>query len=1079
MKLIASIFPLFFTPLLLPAQSDNKVLNQELLKGFHIRNIGPAAMSGRITAITVDPNRPEVIYAGAASGGVWRSESSGTDWEPIFDKAPTQSVGSIAINPKNPDEIWVGTGEGNPRNSQNFGIGIFKSINGGRDWKCMGLQNSRSIHRILINPQNPAVVYAASMGSSYGPNPDRGVFKSADGGKTWSKVLYVNDLTGCSELVMDPQNPNKLIASMWEYQRWPWFFKSGGKGSGLYISYDGGENWERKTDKDGLPEGELGRIGLAIARSNPAIVYALVEAKENALYRSTDGGKSWNKTTSRGMGDRPFYYSEIYVDPGNPDAVYSIFTTISKSEDGGKNFETWAGWNIHPDHHSFWIHPDNPDYIIEGNDGGLNITLDRGKTWRFAANIPVGQFYHVETDDEWPYNVYGGLQDNGSWVGPSAVWKPGGIRNLDWQEITFGDGFEIIPQKDNPRYIFSQSQGGEVSLNDRVTGDSRFIKPLHPDGKTKLRFNWNTALAQDPFQPHGIYIGSQFVHYSDDLGQNWRIISPDLTTGDTSKMHQDISGGLTTDATNAENYCTIIAINPSPVQQGLVWAGTDDGNVQMTRDGGKTWENFADKLPGAPKNGWIPAMEASPVNAGEAFVVVNNYRQNDWQPYLYQTTDYGRKWKRLVSPKNLPAATGAEGGNYCLSIVQDPVEPDLLFLGTDEGLYVSIDHGERWTKWPEESLPSVPVFDMKIQQRDGDLVLGTFGRALWILDNLAPLRALAHTQGKLMDESFRLINAQPGILAEFRSFNGPRFGVNETFKGDNKWNGVRIPVWVKPGAIKPAKKDTKKEEADDSKPRNGRGRGKNGSSKKEKAIVVITSMQGDTLRQFKSELDTAFTSSIFWGMDTKGVRFPSKNEPQPDDGEPGGGPQVLPGSYWVKVKYGEWNDSVLVKVIDDPRLKIAATDRSARNEAVRNLYKTVERATKAYNRLKEAEKTIGRVEEQFVNVPDSLKKETMKLGAALKDSIANYKNLFFNHKETKGIQLSDDDLNSLLFNALGYINGNMGAPNSTTRIAIDKANKSTEEVVARINTLFDKQWTEYRNKVETIRYSLFKDWERL
>ncbi|MFN5238819.1 MAG: WD40/YVTN/BNR-like repeat-containing protein, partial [Bacteroidota bacterium] len=465
--------------------------NADLLKAFNVRSIGPGAMSGRITAITVDPFHPEVIYAGAASGGVWRSRSGGTAWEPIFDKAPTQSVGSLAINPKNPDEIWVGTGEGNPRNSQNFGVGIFKSVNGGRDWTCMGLQNTRTIHRVIVNKDNPEIVYAASLGSTYGPGEERGVFKTVDGGKTWKKVLYVNDLTGCAELVVDPQNPNKLFAAMWEYRRWPWFFKSGGKGSGLYVSYNGGETWEKRTDKDGLPEGELGRIGLAVAASNPNTVYALVEAKENALYKSTDGGVKWFKMATKGMGDRPFYYSEIYVDPQDEDRVYSIYTYISKSEDGGKNFETWAGWTIHPDHHAFWIHPENGNYIINGNDGGLNITYDRGKTWRFAENIPVGQFYHVETDNEWPYNVYGGLQDNGSWVGPSAVWKSGGIRNSDWQEVNFGDGFECMPQQDNPRYVFSQSQGGELSHGDRKTGDSRYIKPLHPDGETKLRFNWN------------------------------------------------------------------------------------------------------------------------------------------------------------------------------------------------------------------------------------------------------------------------------------------------------------------------------------------------------------------------------------------------------------------------------------------------------------------------------------------------------------------------------------------------------------------------------------------------------------
>ncbi|MGI9159563.1 MAG: VPS10 domain-containing protein, partial [Saprospiraceae bacterium] len=563
------------------------------LKSINIRAIGPGAMSGRITAITTHPADTRIIYAGAASGGVWRSKSGGTNWTPIFDKAPTQSVGAIAINPHNPDEIWVGTGEGNPRNSQNFGLGIFRSLDGGETWTCMGLEKTRAIHRILLHRDDPKVIWVAALGAATGPNEDRGVFKSTDGGATWKKVLYTNDLSGCADLVADPHNPNKLFAAMWEYRRWPWFFKSGGAGSGLYVSYDGGENWAKRTDKDGLPEGEIGRIGLAIAPSNPDVVYALVEAKENALYKSTDGGKKWRKMADKNQGDRPFYYHELYVDPLHENTLYSVHSQITKSIDGGRTFDSWVNYGrIHPDHHAFWINPNNPQHIINGNDGGINITYDGGNTWRYAENIPVGQFYHVNVDNELPYNIYGGLQDNGTWVGPSAVWKSGGMRNSEWQEVYFGDGFDAMPQKDNPRYCFAMSQGGELGHIDRLTGETRYIKPLHPEG-IELRWNWNAALAQDPFNNQGLYFCSQFVHYSPDLGHSWRLLSPDLTTNDTSKQHQDISGGLTYDATNAENYCTILAVAPSPLEKNVIWIGTDDGNLQLTRDGGKTWENLS------------------------------------------------------------------------------------------------------------------------------------------------------------------------------------------------------------------------------------------------------------------------------------------------------------------------------------------------------------------------------------------------------------------------------------------------------------------------------------------------------
>ncbi|MFN0176822.1 MAG: WD40/YVTN/BNR-like repeat-containing protein [Saprospiraceae bacterium] len=1102
---------LFFSAFTLKINGQNRPsFTPEVLKTIKVRNIGPGAMSGRITSIAVDPNHPEVIYAGAASGGVWRSKSGGTAWEPIFDNAPTQGVGSIAINPRNPDEIWVGTGEGNPRNSQNFGIGIFKTINGGKDWVCMGLQNTRTIHRVVLHRDNPDIVFAASLGSTYGPTEERGVFKSTDGGKTWKKTLYVNDITGCADLVADPQNPNKLYAAMWEYRRWPWFFKSGGKGSGLYVSYDAGETWEKRTDKDGLPEGDLGRIGLAVAKSNPDIVYALVEAKENALYKSTDGGKKWQKMADKGQGDRPFYYSEIYVDPKNENRVYSIYTLISKSEDGGKTFSTWAGWHIHPDHHAFWISPDNPNYIINGNDGGLNITYDGGKTWRYAENIPVGQFYHVETDNEWPYNVYGGLQDNGSWVGPSAVWKSGGIRNSDWQEVAFGDGFETMPQKDDSRYVFAQSQGGELGLVDRKTGENKYIKPLHPDGETKLRFNWNAALAQDPWQDKGIFFGSQFLHHSYDLGQTWRIISPDLTTNDTSKLHQDISGGLTFDATNAENHCTIIAIAPSPVQKGVAWVGTDDGNVQLTTDHGKTWANFAKDLPDAPKNAWIPAIEASPINAGEAFVVLNNYRQNDWQPYLYHTTDFGKKWKRLASAKNLPVGNGAQGGNYCLSVVQDPEVSNLIFLGTEHGLYVSINYGENWVLFPGESFPRVPIFDLKIQQRDADLVLGTFGRGIWILDNLSVLRELARSGANLLDQPFKLFPAQPGVLAEFRSFDGPRFAVDATYEGENKGTAVSIPVWVKPGIKKMEKakgksasdkgddkdkpasdkaaagklEEKKEDKKEGDKPASAKATDKPASAKatagkKEKATIMVFSMNGDTLRRFKTELDSTFSSRIWWGKDTKGVRFPSKNEPGPDQMEPGNGPQVLPGEYWVKAEYMGYRDSILVKVIDDPRLNISVAEREAKNAAKHDLYNIVERATKAYNRLKEAEKTIGLVESQFVNVPDSLKKDVNKLGSTIKDSVSVLKDKFFQHKEAKGIQRNPDVLNAKFWNAIGYIDGGQGAPNAATQTAISTAKREAESLIEKVNMLLDTQWKEYREKVEGVKFSVFKDFDKI
>lgn len=1074
----------FFNPiaalcalLLLAAQLPAQDLNTDHLRNLPVRAIGPGAMSGRITAIACDPADPQTIYAGAASGGVWRSRSGGTDWQPIFDAAPTQSIGALAVHPLNPDLIWVGTGEGNPRNSQNFGTGIFKSIDRGRTWMPMGLEKTHTIHRILLHRDNPDIVWAGSLGSANGPTSERGVFKSTDGGKSWRKVLYVNDLTGCAELVADPSNPNKLFAAMWEYRRWPWFFKSGGKGSGLYVSYDGGETWQQRTEKDGLPKGELGRIGLAVARNKPNVVYALVEAEENALYRSDDGGHSWRKTTSENIGGRPFYYAEIYVDPKNENRVYSLHTYLNRSEDGGKSFETWVGWKIHLDHHAFWIHPDDPDFIINGNDGGLNITRDGGRTWRYAENIPVGQFYHLNVDNEVPYNIYGGLQDNGSWVGPSAVWRSGGIRNSDWQEVLFGDGFDVLPRRDDSRYLFAMSQGGELHYVDRKTGHTRYLKPLHPDGTT-LRWNWNAALAQDPFRDGGIFFGSQFLHYSPDYGQTWQLRSPDLTTNDTSKMHQLTSGGLTLDATNAENFCTIIAIAPSPVREGVVWVGTDDGQLQLTRDGGRTWENLSNRLPDCPKGAWIPQIEVSAKNPGEAFVVVNHYRLNDWAPYLYHTTDFGAKWKRLANPKNV---TG-----FCLSVVQDREVPELLFLGTDQGLYFSLDYGSNWTAWPRPEdgksggLPAMPVQDMKIHPRDGDLVLATFGRGIWIMDNLAPLRELARNR-TLPEQPFKIFQPQTAYLAAWRSYDGPRFSADAFYEAPTKGTAAQVPVWVKPGISPKADKKTDEETEAAVAPEptrrggpGGGGRRGGGGGKKEKATVLILSAEGDTLRRWKVELDTCF-GRINWGLDTRGVAYPSNREPDADQLEPGGGPQVVPGTYQMVVHFREWKDSTLIQVADDPRMDVPLAARQAKATALRGFYPTIEKANAGYERLKEAEKTIRLVESALVNVPDSTKKSVLDLGKTLRDSIGVLKEAFFQQKEPKGIQRNPDQLTNHLRSAVSYLNASPAEPNGNALLAIKKAEDEVARTLARVDAVLGKPWAEYREKVEGVKVLLFRE----
>lgn len=524
MKYYYSLLVALFT-LCMTAQD----FSMDHVKGMKPRNIGPGGMSGRVTAIDVVTSTPNVMYVGTASGGLWKSESGGITWKPVFDKENTASIGAVAIQQSNPSVIWVGTGEGNPRNSLNGGYGVYKSLDGGKNWELMGLEKTRHIHRVIIDPTDPNTVYVGAIGSQWGEHPERGVFKTTDGGITWRKVLFANNRTGVADLVIDPQNPNKLIAALWEHKRDPWFFKSGGEGSGLFVSHDKGETWIKRTEEDGLPKGELGRIGIAIAPNKPNIIYALVEAKKNALYKSTDGGFKWKKINDKDdIGNRPFYYSDIFVDPQNENRVYSVFTYVNVSEDGGKNFKQLmpaygVDNGVHPDHHAWWIHPNDGSFMIDGNDGGMNITYDGGESWRFIGNLPVAQFYHISTDNEFPYNVYGGMQDNGSWRGPAYVWRAQGIRNDYWQEIAFGDGFDVVPDLDDSRYGYAMSQQGFVSRYDWKTGNNYIVRPTHPDADIQLRFNWNSGIGQDPFDNATVYFGSQFVHKSTDKGLTWKL----------------------------------------------------------------------------------------------------------------------------------------------------------------------------------------------------------------------------------------------------------------------------------------------------------------------------------------------------------------------------------------------------------------------------------------------------------------------------------------------------------------------------------------------------------------------------
>lgn len=1068
--------------------AEAQKLDMDKLKGMKPRSIGPAGMSGRITAIDVVNDNTDVMYAGAASGGLWKTVSAGISWEPVFDKESVLSIGAVAIQQDNPSVVWVGTGEGNPRNSLNGGYGIYKSLDGGKNWKLMGLEKTRNIHRIVIDPKNPNTVYVASIGSPWGEHPERGVFKTTDGGTTWSKVLFVDDKTGCADLVMDPTNPNKLIAAMWQHRRFPWTFKSGGPGSGLHITFDGGTTWKKVSNKDGLPEGELGRIGITIAASKPEVIYALVESKKNGLYRSTDGGFKWEMVNDKmtEIGDRPFYYSEIHVDPKNENRLYTIYSEVNVSIDGGKSFQKLLPYSgVHPDHHAWYIHPSDPSFMVDGNDGGLNITHDYGKTWRFVENIPVGQFYHISVDMDYPYNVYGGLQDNGSWVGPAYVWKDDGIRNNYWQPVMFGDGFDVQPDPDNNRYGYAMSQGGFLGRFDKVTGATKIIRPTHPDMKMKLRFNWNSALAQDPFDNNTIYYGSQFVHKSTDKGSTWEIISGDLTTNDLEKQKQHESGGLTMDATGAENHCTILAISPSKKEKGLIWVGTDDGQVQLTRDGGKTWTNVTSKITGMPKGAWIPQLSASSYNAGEVFVVVNNYRQFDYKPYLFRTRDYGQTWESLVS--------GAQVGdnNYMLSVAQDVVEPKLIFLGTENGMFVSLDEGKTYTKWTSGYPAGVPTMDMVIHPREHDLVLGTFGRAIYVLDDIRPLREMVKEGTQVLSKTVHLFEPPDAYQATFQDPAGILFPGNAMFIGENRQNGALISYVInkpeekkeevktdekkldaKKGEVKKeTKEEPKKEEKKDEKPK----------VKYDSLTLEVFTLKGEKIRTIKQKIpdDNGF-NRMTWAMNEKGVRNPSREKAKAGAPEPGG-PQVLPGTYKLRLTYGDQKDSATIQVQSDPRYKNLETITEARYKMIKDLQKLTALASEAMDHLRESKEITEEFEKKMKDLKRDDLKEAKDKTKVMKDSLSNIMDYIVGKEDKRQgiVRQPDPTPISYIRTAQFFISSSIDPVNATDQRVYKQAEEQITKVMERVNKFFEKSWPDYRAVMEKVSISPFKNYEPL
>jgi photosystem II stability/assembly factor-like uncharacterized protein len=1064
------------------APSSDTAVDPGLLAGLRARSIGPAGMSGRVAALEAVASDPSTVWVGAASGGVWKSVDGGVTWQPVFDDQPVASIGALAIDQANPDIVWVGTGEGNPRNSVSVGNGVYRTLDGGRTWTHLGLAGTERIHRIVLHPSRPEVAWVAALGRAWGDSPERGVYKTVDGGRTWKRVLFADETTGAADLVIDPENPDKLFASLWQYRREPWIFRSGGPGSGLHVTHDGGATWMRITEDDGLPKGDLGRIGLSISRQNPDVVYAMVEAKKSALARSDDGGRTWKIVNDRyDVNPRPFYFGDVRADPVWPNRVYSLDYDVRVSEDGGRTFTKLIdGYVIHGDFHAMWIDPGDPDHLLVGGDGGIGISHDRGKTARFVTNLPLAQYYHVAVDLQTPYNVYGGLQDNGSWRGPSTVWQAGGIRNHHWIPVGVGDGFETLPDLGDPGILYSMYQGGNLGRYEVATGQIRDIKPSPPEG-IKLRFNWNAGLATDPFHPGTIYLGSQFLHKSADRGETWTVISPDLTTNNPAWQRQSESGGLTPDVTGAENFTTILAIAPSPLQDGVIWVGTDDGRVHVTRDGGAAWQSVEKNLKGVPANTWVPEIRPSRHDPASAFVVLDNHRRSDWTPYVYRTDDWGKTWKSLATP---------DLRGYALAFEQDPVDPDLLFLGTEFGLWVSLDAGRRWMRWTH-GLPTVSVMDLAIHPREHDLVIATHGRGLYVLDDLQPLRTLSAATLREPVHLFPIVDARQH--ARRAEDGGLALGFSE-FRGESRPYGALLTYSLNaPGLPLPdedrererkEKERAEKRKAGETAPRaapTGEDEPAPGAAPEAavepaegeaagetpKVEIRITDAIGRVVRRFKAPARQGVSRAVWDLRRDEPAQFPQDPaDPAPEDPS---GTELPPGTYGVAVKLGNHEAQGTVRVLPDPRSPNTEADWQTREAAIQRVDALRTRLIEAVERVRDTRSDLDlaldrvRRRRKEKDIEGEAEAALRKSARALRGQLTSLERKLWVPYDTVGI-VGDSDLWNRLSYIQGYAIASWSPPSPNHLELLRQIETDAEKVLADLDRFFTTEVPAFRQQ---------------
>jgi photosystem II stability/assembly factor-like uncharacterized protein len=1006
-----------FISMAMSAESDKR----SLLGDLKWRNIGPANMGGRVSAIEGVAGDPNTYYVGGADGGIFKTINNGVTFDEIFNDQDAYSIGAITVAPSDANVIWVGTGEGDPRNSVGYGRGVYRSIDGGITWVKAGLEKTERIKRIVVDPRDPDVVSVCALGREWGPNPERGVFITHDGGKKWEKVLYIDEDTGCSDITMENSNPRIMYAGMWTFRRKPWRFDGGSKKTALYRTMNGGKNWN--IIHNGLPDGPMTRIGVQVAQSEPNIVYLVTEIKDGGtLFRSDDRGENWKKVHDDArINFRPFYYSDIRVDPTNPDHLYSLSGGLYKSTDGGQKFERIAG-GVHGDHQSFWIDPVNSRRLLSGSDGGYQVSYDAGANWDVVNNVTLSQFYQIFVDDETPYNVLGGLQDNGTWRGPSRTTNSAGILKDDWNAITGGDGYYAVPVPGKSNIIYSNLQGGVIFQKDMNTGNTRTIHPYPKiTGSAgdaikdhKYRFNWDSPILISPHDPKTVYFGGNVLFKTTDEGYSWEVISPDLTTNDKSK--QLTSGGeIYQDNTAAEFHCSILTIAESHVQEGVIWVGTDDGNVHITTDGGKKWTDITKRISGMPKNSWVGKIDASHFDAGTAYIAIDHHRSDDFKPYVFKVTNFGKRSENL--------SRGLPQNDYVKVVREDSQNSKLLYAGMEHGIYASWDGGKKWSAIMN-NLPPVSVRDIKIQTIENDLVIGTHGRGAWILDDITPLQEMANTK------SSGLHIFQPRTTYRWQMSRMDASQGQREYRAENPPYGAIISFHLATGKI-----DTVK--------------------------IKIADSEGNHVSEFKVDEPKPGFNRTAWNLRYDGAV--SLATPITGGWRGGNvGPTVAPGKYTVTLSTKGQSASASLEVRKDPRIEVS-------NEDFR---KQLEAGIELRDMLSKVNTVLNGTESVMTQMSE-LKKKVKDFSSSdfdLTEAEGKIKNVLQMVKEFRNDELKRP------INGLGYrqrprlreelrslawaVDGTSARPTNPQMLRMKELDEETEAVVRRYNSIVENEVAE-------------------